>query len=128
MFVKSIDDTVASYRNRLQEVRRDKLHLDNRDCDTGEETQPGEYVLSDKTYAQLLSDLSKSDFKLMSPELQQNVLDYYKDHNAPQATKRKAKDWKKIQDNLVKLKSATPLPLIGAKLTSTDSGSIGNQP
>ncbi|HTS37612.1 MAG TPA: zinc dependent phospholipase C family protein [Candidatus Solibacter sp.] len=128
MFVKSIDDTVASYRNRLQEVRSDKLHLDNRDCDTGEETQPGEYVLSDKTYAQLLSDLSKSDFKLMSPELQQNVLDYYKDPNAPQATKRKAKDWKKIQDNLVKLKSATPLPMIGAKLTSTDSGSIGNQP
>ena len=133
LFVKSIDATITSYSDRLKEVPNDKLQLDNKDCDTGKETRPGEYVLSDRTYARLLADLSKSDFKLMSPELQQNILAYYKDPNAPQATKRKAKDWEQIQENLAKLKTATPLPMIGEELSvpesaSTESGSIGNQP
>jgi hypothetical protein len=128
LFVKSIDATIASYSDRLKEVRSEKLQLDNKDCDTGKETRPGEYVLSDRTYARLLADLSKADFKLMSPELQQNILAYYKDPNAPQATKRNAKDWEKIQENLAKLKSATPLPMIGEELTSTESGNTGNQP
>jgi Zinc dependent phospholipase C len=124
LFVRSIDDTVASYQKLLLESEKGTLHLANLDCDTGKETQPGEYVLADKTYAHLLNDLTDNDFKQTSPELRQAILAFYKDQNAPQATKRKAKTWKKVQDELERLKvtpgSGTP--------TSVGSGNSDIRP
>ena len=107
LFVKSVDDTVESYRHLLLEAERGTLHLANRDCDTGKETGPGEYVLSDLTYARLVDDLSDNDFKQMSRELRDDIVAFYKNPDAPLATKRKAKDWKKLQDELEQLSSAT---------------------
>jgi hypothetical protein len=107
LFVKSIDETVAGYRRLLREAETGALHLANRDCDTGKETAPGEYPLSDNTYAHLLNDLSDNNFKQTSPELRQDILAFYKSPDAPVVTKRKKKDWKRVQDQLQELRNAS---------------------
>jgi hypothetical protein len=109
MFVQSIDNTVQAYREMLLESQKGTLHLVNKDCDTGKDTRPGEYTLTDKTYARLLHDLSDSDFKQTTPELKADILAFYANPNAPQATKKKAKDWKKIQEDLQDLKDSQAL-------------------
>ena len=107
LFVKSIDKTVDSYQKLLHESTEGTLELANKDCDTGRETEPGEYPLTDKTYAHLLSDLVDNHFDKASPELRENILNFYANPGAPQATKRKRKDWEKVQKNLQILKQAT---------------------
>ena len=109
LFVQSVDDTVKSYQQLLRDVEHGTLRLANLDCDTGKETQPGEYALSDKTYAHLLNDLADQDFKPVPPELQENILAFYRNPEAPNATKRKKKDWKRVQDELQQLKTAAAL-------------------
>ena len=122
LFIKSIDDTVESYRNLLHDAENGTLHLANKDCDTGKETLPGEYSLSDETYAHLLDNLSDNNYKLASPELRDDVLAFYKNPDAPLATKRKKKTWKRIQDEVEELKRAA----IPSKPTTTGSSVPGS--
>jgi len=77
LFVKSLDETIRSYRQLLQESERGTMHLTNRDCDTGQETRAGEYVLADLTYARLLNDLADHNFEHVSPELRENILAFF---------------------------------------------------
>src|SRR4029077_6422931 len=58
MYVKSVNDTVENYTRLLTHVGHERLDLPNRVCDTGRETGGGEYVLTDKTYARLIDQLS----------------------------------------------------------------------
>ena len=109
LFIKSIDDTVESYKQLLVQAEAGTLRLANRDCDTGQETRAGEYVLSDLTYAHLLDDLSDSDYTQTTPELRQHVLAFYRDPAAPNAMKKKAKDWKRVLDEVEELKRADTL-------------------
>jgi hypothetical protein len=106
-FVKSIDETVKSYEQLLQESQAGTFHLANRDCDTGREARAGEYGLADSTYAQLVNELSTSDYQQVSPELRADILTFYDNPNAPVTTKRKKKDWQKLQDELQRLRTAT---------------------
>jgi hypothetical protein len=105
LFIKSVDDTVRSYKQLLQESKSGTLQLANRDCDTGVETRAGEYVFADQTYAHLLNDLADNDFAHVPPELREDILVFYKDPDAPIATKRKAKEWKRVQAGLLQLKA-----------------------
>ncbi len=106
LFVKSVDDTVREYGGLLSEARAGTLNLSDKDFDTGHETKAGEYALADKTYATLLSNVSDRDFKMVTPELRENILSYYANLNAPLATKRKPKEWAKLQSDLDRLKAA----------------------
>jgi len=110
LFVQSIDDTVESYRHLLQDVDHGSLHLSNKDCDTGRETRAGEYTLSDAAYAHLVHDLSDNKFTLTSPELRENILAFYGNPDAPLATRRKKKEWDRVQDELQEMKSAAAAP------------------
>ena len=109
-FVQSIDNAVESYQKLLADQRKGTLKLANKDCDTGRDTRPGEYALADKTYSHLLSNLADSGFQQTSVELRKNILAFYAEPVAPQASKtlprEKAKDWKKVQENLQQLKDA----------------------
>ena len=105
LFIKSVDATVSSYQKLLRESQSGTLHLANRDCDTGVETRAGEYVLADQTYAHLLNDLADNDFAHVSPELREDIVAFYRNPDAPIATKRKAKDWKRVQAELQQLKT-----------------------
>jgi|SRR5579871_1578844 hypothetical protein len=105
-FIKSIDDTVQAYTQLLGEEDHGNLHLADKDFDTGRLTRAGEYGLADKTYAHLVSELADSDFQKVTPALRENVLSFYSHQDAPIATKRNAKDWMKLQENLEQLKQA----------------------
>jgi len=111
-FVKSVDNTVVGYRRLLHDVETGTLHLENTDCDTGRNTAPGEYKLADETYAHLLRDLSDSNYMQTTPALRKNVLAFYSDPSAPLATKRKRKDWERVQSELQELKTPAAAPSI----------------
>jgi len=128
LFIQSVDDTVESYRQLLQDTERGTLHLANRDCDTGKLTRAGEYTLSDLTYAHLVDDLSDSNFKQLSTELREDILAFYKDPDAPLATKRKKKDWARVQDELQELKAAAIATQAESGSTSVGSESSGIRP
>ena len=128
LFIQSIDDTVRSYEKLLQEAQSGTLHLANRDCDTGQETRPGEYALADKTYAHLLNDLADNNFEDVPPQLREDILTFYANPDAPIATKRKSKDWKRVQEELKQLKSAAVATTADGGPTSADSESSGTRP
>ena len=107
MYVKSINKTVDEYGAQLREQTTGELKLADMDFDTGRPTRAGEYSLADKTYAHLLDELAKHNFDQASPELRQNILSFYADPNAQVATKKNAKAWKTIQEELDKLKTST---------------------
>jgi hypothetical protein len=107
MYIKSVDATIENYAGLLREENNGKLDLPNRDCDTGGETRPGEYVLADKTYAQLIDKLATKGPNFLSVALRNNLIEFYSDSSAPIATKKKAKAWRKLQDELDTLKQLT---------------------
>ncbi len=104
MYFKSVNDTVENYTRLLSHVGHDKLDLPNRDCDTGRETRAGEYGLTDKTYAHLVDQLSSKSSEPLNPGLREDVLKFYADLNAPIATRKDAKAWQQLQDQLQRLK------------------------
>jgi hypothetical protein len=106
LFVKSLDATTDKYRTILNELRTGLTQLDNRDCDTGNRTQAGEYGLADQAYADLLHRLSSRQFDLLTPELKDNILLFYADLNAPLDTRRSLTHWQKSLQELDSLKAA----------------------
>jgi hypothetical protein len=108
MYIQSVDHTVQDYHHRLEQVRHGTPELSNRDCDTGRETRAGEYILTDKSYASLLGRLAAHGFNSVTPDLKSNIVSFYGDLNAPIATKRNRKAWKKTVDQLARLKAAEP--------------------
>src|SRR6267378_1723364 len=113
MYIKSVNQTLEDFQTTIEQAKGKKLKLDNRDCDTGKETSPGEYQLSDKTYAELLDELAEHNFDQVSPELRANILSYFSDPNALTRTNKnknkkdkKAKiDWAKLEKELDQLKA-----------------------
>jgi hypothetical protein len=93
MYIKSVDLTIDDYRALLRQSGRSNLTLPNKDCDTGRDTRPGEYELTDKTYERLLGDQANHHFDRISPELRQDLLDFYSNLNAPIHTKHSKKAW-----------------------------------
>jgi Zinc dependent phospholipase C len=104
MYIKSVDATIEDYAGLLREESKGKLDLPNRDCDTGGSTRPGEYVLADKTYAHLVDKLTTKGSNSLSVALRSNLLEFYSDPSAPIATKKNAKAWRRLQDELDTLK------------------------
>jgi zinc dependent phospholipase C len=107
LYLNSVNNTVDTYRSYLRDLRADKLQLANMDFDTGNSTQPGEYRLTDETYAKLLDKLTKEKFAGMLPPLRRNILTFYQNPSAPNYAKKKHDKWKKVQEELGELK-ATP--------------------
>jgi hypothetical protein len=109
LYIKSVDATIENYAGLLREEQKGKLYLPNRDFDTGHDTRAGEYALTDKTYFQLVDKLiTKNVVASVSPELRDNVLQFYADPNAPNAVKKKPRDWEQLQKELETLKQSTP--------------------
>jgi len=108
LYIKSINTTVDQYRAFLEEVRTDTLALPNCDLDSGQATKAAEYSLTDDTYAQLLAQLSERKFDGTSPELRDNILQFYSDLSAPIETKKGPARWQAVLTELDQLKSAPP--------------------
>src|SRR5205085_172837 len=104
MYIKSVNSTIDDCDDLIRDVRARKLDLANTDYDTGKPTKPGEYSLSDKTYARLVDELSTKTETGPDHDLRANLLNFYSDPNAPLATRKNAKAWKKLQEQLEKLR------------------------
>ena len=106
LYFKSVDATVASYKQMLHALRtRGPLELPNRDFDTGRDTRYSEYPLTDSTYSDLAVKLAKGNFQDATPELRDNILQFYGATPAPKAAGKHAAE---LQDALQKLRAWTP--------------------
>lgn len=117
LYIASVDHTLDDYRKLLDEVKKRNLHLANTDFDTGRMTHAGEYPLTDNAYAHLLDHLARDNFKQLTPELQKNIIAFYQDDQAPIATKKKPAAWERAQQELQKLKSASPQEVPAIQVT-----------
>ena len=115
MFEQSFNATMDSYRKLLAEAGRGELKLPNDNFDVGAPTPPGQYFLNDDTQAELLDRLAKKNFVNVSPELRAELLEFFADPNAPNATKRKPKEWSKVEVDLQQLKETAPKPVNAEK-------------
>src|SRR5580658_4832896 len=113
MYFKSINATVDRYRAFLEQVRKNDLVLPNCDLDTGQATRPAEYPLTDDAYAKLLAQLAERKFDRTSPELRDNILQFYSDDSAAIDTKKDPVRWRRVVTSLEQLKSDTPVPAAG---------------
>jgi Zinc dependent phospholipase C len=107
LYFKSINTTVDRYRTFLREAGNNSIALANCDLDDGKETKPGEYSLTDDTYAKLLDQLASRKFEGMSPELRANIMEFYSDPSAPFHTKKDKNEWNKVMAELDQLKATT---------------------
>jgi Zinc dependent phospholipase C len=112
LYIKSINTTVDQYRTFLEQVRAATLALPNCDFDSGQVTKAAEYSLTDDTYATLLGQLTSRKFDRTTPELRDNILDFYSDLSASINTKKEQDDWKRVLTELGQLKSMTPVPAV----------------
>jgi hypothetical protein len=112
LYIKSINTTVDQYRTLLEEVRKDTLVVPNCDLDSGQVTQAAEYSLADDTYVKLLAQLSERKFDLTSPELRDNILQFYSDLSVSIETKKDQVQWQSVLTSLDQLKSVAPAPTI----------------
>ncbi len=111
IYIKSVNRTTDNYFSLLHQVRDDTPKFADTDFDTGRKTAAAEYPLADVTYSQLLQDQSKKNFKLMTPELRSNILEFYSNLNAPYHDKKNHKSWKKTMLALEQLKNWQPPPV-----------------
>ena len=114
LYFKSINTTVDQYRIYLIQVRTDSLRLANSDFDTGKETKAAEYSLTDETYAKLLGKLAERKFDLTSPDLRDNILNFYSDLSLPLETKKDSARWQSVLTDLDQLKLFAPAPILAA--------------
>src|SRR5579864_5652889 len=96
MYFKSINTAVDQYRIFLEQVRTDTLLLANVDFDTGKATDAAEYSLTDDTYAKLLGQLAGRKFDHTSPDLRENILNFYADLSLPLETKKDPAHWQGV--------------------------------
>jgi len=111
LYIKSINTTVDHYRAFLEEERADTLLLPNCDLDSGQATKAAEYSLADDSYAKLLAQLSERKFDGTSPELRDNILQFYSDLSVPIDTKRDQIRWQGVLTELDQLKAVVPAPV-----------------
>ena len=111
MFETSFNATMDRYRKLLKDQGEGHLELLNDNFDVGEQTAPGKYRRNDDTHARLLDRLAQQNFADVSPELRAELLQFFADPNAPYATKRKPKEWNKVEAELRQLKASTPAPV-----------------
>ena len=110
LYIKSINTTVDQYQLYLREVHARNLVLPNRDLDDGIATKAAEYTLADETYANLLARLSSQKFDGTSPQLRDNILEFYSDLSLQIETQKDPARWQAVLTNLGELKATGPSP------------------
>ena len=112
LYIKSINTTVDQYRAFLEQVRTDSVALPNCDLDSGKRTEAAEYSLTDDTYAKLLAQLSERKFDRATPELRENILQFYSDLSQQIETKKDQVRWESVLTSLDQLKTMLPGPTV----------------
>jgi len=109
LFIQSFDTVQARYTAILLTLPRKNPCFTNIDFDTGNNTTPGEYGLADRTYINLILELSDDKFKRVDVDLQQNILKFYGQCNEKLAATEGIDNYNKITQALDSLKIIHPL-------------------
>lgn len=104
MYFKSVNSTVDHYRIYLQQLHAGSMSLADVDFDTGKKTAPGEYPLTDLTYAKLLHRLAQRNFQGVDPSLRANLTAFFSDPNALADAKKDPKKWREAQHDIEQLR------------------------
>jgi len=110
-FEASFNAALDRYKLLLTQTRSGTPDIPSDNFDTGTVTPPGAYFMNDDVHAKLLEELAKQNFAGVTPDLRAELLQFYSDPNAPNATKRKPKDWTKVQVALQQLKNTPQAPV-----------------
>ncbi len=116
-YIEGVNRSADRYLQLLGEIAdkgQDGFTVPDLDLDTGHATSPGTYRLTDKTYATLLHRVT-SDNAMPPIGLRHNILAFYSDPNAPIETKRHARQWRKVQEELTILRAMPSTRIPGAK-------------
>lgn len=127
-YVESRNRSAARYAQllaRLAKHPRAPLVLPDRDLDTGDVTRPGAYPLTDKTYAKLLQRITARSNHPVPAGLKRNVLAYYADPDAPIVTRKHPRAWRKVQRELMKLRSMEGIENCGTACVAPATHSTG---
>jgi len=103
-YLKSVNDTLDEYKKHVSDLKQGTLRLDNKDFDTGKQTRPGEYPLTDEAYAKLLDKLARARFSGTDEELRKNILAFYQDPNSPNTMRKHRDKWNKTMLEVEQLK------------------------
>jgi hypothetical protein len=106
MFEASFNATLDRYRTLLEATGSGKLSLPNDNFDVGETTGPGKYFMNDDAHAKLLAELAKNNFAGAPREVRDELLDFYSQPDAAYSTRKKPKEWAKLQAQVQQLKAA----------------------
>jgi hypothetical protein len=104
LYKQSLDTVVFRFSSILKGLRLGKSKLINKDYDTGDTTLPGEYTIADNSYYKLLLTLQNNQFQHLSPELKQQILEFYNNPAALKYPEANSKKRKKLQIALTQLK------------------------
>lgn len=104
LFYKSFNTTVSNYTNVLKQLRSSPATMQNMQLDTGKPTEPGDYKLTDETYIALLEKLDKSNFKHLTPDLQQHVVRFF-EASKPAAKEPEKEEQEEVKQALERLKT-----------------------
>jgi hypothetical protein len=111
LYIKSINATVDQYRVYLENVRSGTLVLPNCDLDDGKMTVLSEYSLADDAYSSLLARLRARKFEGTSPQLRDNILEFYSSNSTPVLTAKVLASSQDAIVNLDQLKAMTLPPV-----------------
>jgi len=123
LYMKSVNDSRDQFSHELADAQKGKMHLDNRDFDTGQETKAGEYPLTDQAYSELLNKLAEAHFAQLTPDLKSNILSFYENPTPPAFAAKHPGQWTKTLASLDQLKSAPAAPPTSNSMTIPSSPS-----
>ena len=107
LYFKSMDNVVAQYHRLIHQVDDANLRFPDRNLDTGDLTQAGQYRLADQAYIDLLLRLDHDHFSHLTYELRKNILDYFAGGNALDSVRGRKR--KKTESALTDLKKAAEI-------------------
>ncbi len=109
-YIESVNAATDALQQMLKNDGVALQSFPNRDLDTGEKVRPGGYALTDETYAELLKNITRNPQQKLPAELQQDILNYYADPQAPISTKKNPTGWAQVQRQLIVLQKMDVLP------------------
>jgi hypothetical protein len=110
LYFKSVNNTIDTFRVTAKNVGREPYTLDAYDLDTGRPTAPGEYSLTDETYAEWVKRLNKDKFAHLSEDVKSDILGFYAKANPKPKSHKLRKEWAKLQPQLQSLRAAAVVP------------------
>jgi len=113
-FENSFNAALDHYKLLLVQVKAGSPpNVPDDNFDTGDETPPGAYFMNDDVHAELIEALARQNFAGMTPDLYAELQRFYSNPNAPYATRRKPREWAKLQVALQQFRN-TPPPQVTA--------------